>query len=535
MVYKTVFNCAELVNIVYEQLPTPTDKIHFMLTCKAIYNTVKNKILLPQESLLNKATIINKSILIEFTKITLHSEYLEISPGPREHLDNQLIDIINKKIKNNTKNIKKLYINPIYENWNIVIQKFNSFENIEYLKIAWTSPPRSLHFFENLNSLKPINIFCDCQETISYRKEIECNKNWSFPKSMKNLTVKCKSKSWIKILLNGLKNFQYEELETIEIIHQSNFIYNFLNHWNEFIRLVNYFKKINIISDFAIFTGEFYNFLDCLVSTNVNIKCHLNLKVSIDSSFWYEIGWNVCEKIELLCIINAIERINLKKLNENDIKEIYNTLYKLQKLETLMFRFTIIDLGIQIETFICNITKNLKNIQITDCTKMNLKNLHEIAKNLKNLEIISLYGIESNDITLDKILELFSNVKVLEVFFKKSFKKSEILEFLKGKKLDNGHQEFIWPKITCLNIFTFYPKKTELNELYKIEKKIPRKCGQLLFDIDKLYFETVAETNIFRITLQKCSGCYKYLKTFRNNIFKITSKIGFYEDKLFEI
>uniref|UniRef100_A0A0K0FZF6 F-box domain-containing protein n=1 Tax=Strongyloides venezuelensis TaxID=75913 RepID=A0A0K0FZF6_STRVS len=528
-----VFKCPELVALIYKNLSNLTDKYNFILTCKTIHNIVKRIIIIPEESVLNQNSFDSESIFIDYTKLTLHCNFLEISPGPIEIHDGESVNNVNKKIKINTKNIKKLYINSDFENWNQVIRKLNSFENIKYLKIAWTSISQNLNFFNYLTTLNPDTIYCDCQETVRHVNNEGNNENWSFPKSIKKFKIKCKSYLWIDTLLEGLSNFKQNEIDFLELIPFSNFACNFTNYWNKFIRLTSYFKRVDITSDFSIYGQEFYNSMQRLSSIDDISKFWLNLKVSIDSSFWNEIQPVTCLKIKLLCILNIVEIINGEFVDQNMANSIYNTLFRMQRLETLMFRFTMTDLGVNFTNFIHSVSKNLKNIQITDCNKMKLVDLQTMAAHLNNLDTLSLHGIESDEITLKEIFELFKSVKVLEVFFKKSFKNSQILDYFKGQKLSDGSCKFIWPKTICLNIYTYYPNKEEFYDFHMIEKIIPRKSGQLIFAFDKLYFED--ETDIFRVTLQQSPGCYNHLKVFRNDLYKINPKLGFYEDLLYKI
>uniref|UniRef100_A0A0N5BEU7 FTH domain-containing protein n=1 Tax=Strongyloides papillosus TaxID=174720 RepID=A0A0N5BEU7_STREA len=154
-----------------------------------------------------------------------------------------------------------------------------------------------------------------------------------------------------------------------------------------------------------------------------------------------------------------------------------------------------------------------------------------MATHLKNLNTLSLLGIESGDITLKEILELFPKIKVLEIFFKKSFKDSQVLDFLKGQKLGDGSYKFAWPKTILLNIFTYYPNEEEFYDFQMVERTISRKSGQLTFSDDGSYR---AKPCILRVTLQQSPGCYDHLRVFKNYKYYFDVEIDFYQFMLFK-
>uniref|UniRef100_A0A0N5BZR4 F-box domain-containing protein n=1 Tax=Strongyloides papillosus TaxID=174720 RepID=A0A0N5BZR4_STREA len=529
-----VFDCPELVTMVYKNLSDLKDKSNFIRTCKTFFNSVEKIKSLPEECGLNGDFFdINDVISIDDTVLHLHRDYLVITPGRREIHDGQLVNNVNKKIKMNTKNTRKLYISPYLRNWNQVTRKLNSFENIKHLKIGWDLKLPKLNFFNYLTTLNPDTIYLmDRQCTLfarDGRNYKSSNENWSFPRSVKRFIIKYRGCLPISRLLEGLSNFGQNEIDFLELIPTCFTKSDFINCWNKFIRLTDYFKRIDITSNYIIYEQGFYNCMKRLSSIDNNSKFWFNLKANIDSSFWNEIDHQICLKVRLLCILNNI--VEGRYVDENLASTIYRTLFMMHGLETLMFGFTITDLGVNFASFIHNVSRKLKNIQITDCEKMKLIDLQTMAAHFKDLHTLSLHGIKSDDITLKEIFDLFPKIKVLEVFYKKSFKDSQVLDFFKGQKLNDGSYKFVWPKTVLLNIFTYYPNEEEFHDFQMVEKTIPRKSGQLLYSPDRSYFK--GKTDILRVTLQQSSGCYNHLEVFKAYSCEMFYELLFYQDLLY--
>uniref|UniRef100_A0A0N5BUJ6 F-box domain-containing protein n=1 Tax=Strongyloides papillosus TaxID=174720 RepID=A0A0N5BUJ6_STREA len=526
-----VFNCNELISIIYDQLSNPVDKLNFKLTCKNFYYIIRNKVSLVEDSLLNENSSDEYDFHAQGSHYSLRNNILNI----QLHFGNILLqsnfDLLVQKIRNNINKVGKLRIQFGWFNCVHALERLDVFNNVKILEFT-RFPLQQMHMltFKYLKSLQPHTIILDCSLFDFYDKDNSVNDKWHFPRSMKNLSIKCTGKYWSKLLLDGLLEFKANELDTLELIlndcHDT-----YLNSSNKLHKISEYFRKVNIVYNGVYIIEKFYKFAESFTKNDYSSKFNINLQVEIYDDFWDVAPSNVCRKIELLWIFYFIEA---NRKFDNNIDIICSNLYKMHNLKTLVIDFNMFRSGRSFREMVCALNKNLKNIQINGCQNFKLSHLEFMAKHFKNIEILSLHEVKSGSTTISKILRLFPSIKILEVFFAKSFQSSKVLEFFKGDKDENGSYRFKWPNVKCLNIFTYYPETVELNEFRMIEKRIPRKCGQLIIGKDKYHINHGNEKDLLRITLQNYSGCWNYLKVFMNKHFFDNIPISFYKNILME-
>uniref|UniRef100_A0A0N5BEU8 BTB domain-containing protein n=1 Tax=Strongyloides papillosus TaxID=174720 RepID=A0A0N5BEU8_STREA len=168
----------------------------------------------------------------------------------------------------------------------------------------------------------------------------------------------------IDILLEGLSNFRQNEIDYLEIIGTCYNKCDFTNNWDKFIKLISYFKRVDITSNFIMYGQGFYNSMKRLSSIDNNSKFGFNLKVNIDSSFWNEIDQPICLKIKFLCILDIVDERTGGYVDEDMTNTICKKISMMHELETLIFRFRKTYLGVNFANFIQSASRNLKNIQI---------------------------------------------------------------------------------------------------------------------------------------------------------------------------
>uniref|UniRef100_A0A0K0E931 F-box domain-containing protein n=1 Tax=Strongyloides stercoralis TaxID=6248 RepID=A0A0K0E931_STRER len=527
----TVFNCSELINILYDQLSDPVDKLNFKLTCRSFYNIISNKVSHSQESIFNKNSLDEYGFTVQGSHFSIRNNILNI----QLHLGNSLFqpnfDLLVNKIKNNINKVVKLKVQFGWFSCVKELEKLDIFHKIKIFEFT-RFPLQPIHMltFKYLKSLQPHTIILDCSLYDFYDNENKIDEKWFFPRSMKNLSFKCAGKYWAKFLLEGLSIFKLKELNNLELIF--NDCHDTYSKYSNKLKIISeYFNEINIIYNGVYIIDRFYKLVDSFTSYSNSIKFNISIQVEIYDDFWDVASTNACKKVELLWIFFFTER-NRKFDNNADV--ICGTLSKMSNLKTLIIDFKMFKCGRNYKRMISSLNNDLKNIQIAGCQNFKLIHLQFMAKKFRNIEILSLHEVSSSDITITEIFNLFPSLKILEVFYLKSLKSSGFLDFLKGNNIEDDVYKFKWPTTKFLNIFTYYPDEYELNELKIIEKKIPRKSGQLIISKDKYNINQVDEKDLLRITLQNHSECRNYLKVFMNQYFFDNVPVGFYKNIVVE-
>ncbi|CEF65094.1 Hypothetical protein SRAE_1000334700 [Strongyloides ratti] len=527
----TVLNCSELISILYDQLSDPVDKLNFKLTCRTFYNITRNKISNSQDSVCNKDSYDEYGFTTQGSYYSLRNNVLCI----QLHFGNFFLqpdfDLLAHKIKNNINKVTKLKIQFGWFNCIEALERLDIFQKIKIFEFT-RFPLQPIHMltFKYLKSMKPHTVILDCSLYDFYDNENKINEKWFFPKSMKNLSFKCSGKYWANLLLEGLIYFNPNDLDILELtFNNCHDIYS--KNANKLNIISEYFKKVNIIYNGVYIIDRFYKLVESFTNNYNSSKFNICIQVEIYDDFWDVASSNVCKKIELLWIFYFTEP-NRKFDNNADI--ICENLSKMSNLKTLVIDFKMFKSGRSFKRMINCLNKDLKNIQITGCQKFQLIHLEYMAKKFKNIEILSLHEVLSNDLTIIEIFRLFPSLKILEVFFSKSFKSSGIMDFFKGEPVENESYKFKWPKTKFLNIFTYYPEEYEFNELKLIEKQIPRKSGQLIISKDKYNANQLGEKDLLRITLQTHSECCNYLNVFMNKFFFDNVPVSFYKNIVVE-
>ncbi|CEF64680.1 Hypothetical protein SRAE_1000293300 [Strongyloides ratti] len=507
-----VLCCPDLIKTIFEHLTIPNDKLNFKLTCKFFYQSVKDKFYSKEESVLTDK---------------FHTSFIMYYNGvPNWSAIN--VDAINNKIKNNLGNINKLVIEfgPTFH-MTRSLEKFSFFKRIKILEFCGDINQHHFTIFKLSKYLQPQTITIDNFVNSWIIDKISPNEEWFFPKSMKNLTFKCDNKNCLKLLQKGLVNFYPNEIDTLNLFVSCIFSTNVTSS-NDLFEATKYFKNVNIIYSGIYENTSFVKLFNSTIINSKYSKYNFFLRLSIYIDIWYQEISIICNKLLFLSLeTKEYTAAGRKLLEENEVNRIYYCLSMMKSLETLIVDFSIINSGISFEKFCLVITKKLKNLQLVKCQQLNLVNLKNIANNLKNIEILSLHEVESEDITMIEIFELFPRVNCLEVFFSKSFESSKVSDVLANE----NRTRLKWPKTIILNIFTLFNDHNELEELRNMIRNTPLKSGQTNLAIQS--YRKPSENDLLkltRITFQKCSGCSEYFKVFKIKHFPHQYRIFMYEE-----
>uniref|UniRef100_A0A0N5CAI8 F-box domain-containing protein n=2 Tax=Strongyloides papillosus TaxID=174720 RepID=A0A0N5CAI8_STREA len=522
-----VLNCPELIRILFEHLIMPVDKLNFRLTCRKFYESIKNKVHYEEESILTDKfhtsfTMLIKGIAFKFLRGSLKM-YL-IRPPNWDEIN---FNIISQKIQNNLGNVKKLFIEFDSFIKVEIFSQFNCFKSIKILEFGGDIQSHHLLLFNYSISLQPHTIIFSNFVNFLSINDTTFDKEWSFPKSMKYLSFKCDNQNCLHVLEEGLKYFSWNEIDTLDIVISFLFPSN-LTSIDSFYNVIKYFKKVNIVYSGKHENSDFIEFSKSIINNDFSSKYSMFLKFSVYTDLSFHDMSYVGKCLKYLIVESAVYIPSSKRiLVEDEVNKIYYNLFMMRNLETLIIDFWIINSGISFEKFILSINKNLKNLQVINCQQLKLIDLRHISSNLRNLEILSLHEVESDEITLVEIFELFPAIKCLEVFFSKSFNSCKLIEVMTNKEDD----KLKWPKTTILNIFTLYCEDNELNKLRKIVSNTPLKSGQANLAIQSYRkFSGTSLLRLIRMTFQRCSGCSDYFKVFKVRYFPYRYRIFMYEE-----
>uniref|UniRef100_A0A0N5BN04 F-box domain-containing protein n=1 Tax=Strongyloides papillosus TaxID=174720 RepID=A0A0N5BN04_STREA len=498
-----VANNTEILSLIFGNVVDFKERKNIELTCRKFYAVCNHKSLcsyFPLEDL-DDSRFVTRHNEVNIV-INIFGQEMRINIPKQFSFDKNNMDIFTKVFRKclnkvNTLNIENMSLKHVDFFVNL-----NCFEKIKEVDMNYATVVNGGDvILSKCSTLNPVDlaIYGD-----NFNNEnIENGYRYTLPKSIETVYMNCKSLEWF------LTKIETRKIGTINCLFWTWF-YDPLNMWtglNEeemMSKLIPYFKNISYdIHNFE--TTEYRNaFSKILLENNIGSF----LKIRFNSHYLYETYPDLSDDERNDAVTEYIQNLenpenrflaqpgvyrNIKKLKivddsreriycpffSKEVDLIIEDILRMKCLSLFEIYFSLFDDPEDFEK-LCTALDRIQTIRIHYCKKMNfncLKVLSVYANNLKNM---SLINIDSESITIGKILSHFKTLESLEIIFVDSY--DAYLVFNDLMKFDNTESSatFKWPKIQHLNIICNRPNFEEEKLIDEVKRNTPRKPGQLL-------------------------------------------------------